>query len=85
MVAIAHKSQLINIDAIIAGATGRRYANSGRILLTINTVAINRRTRKKILILKYVAGEFAANEVAYITTPVKTGYSTLLSALAYGH
>jgi hypothetical protein len=39
-------------EAIIAGATGTRYANSGRIFLTIKTVAINKRIKKKILILK---------------------------------
>jgi hypothetical protein len=52
MVAIAHKSQLINKDATIAGAIGTRYANSGRIFLTTITVAINKRMRKKIFILK---------------------------------
>jgi hypothetical protein len=52
MDAIAQRSQLINRDAIIEGATGTRYANSGRIFLTTITVAINKRMRKKIFILK---------------------------------
>jgi hypothetical protein len=73
---------LINSDAIIAGATGTKYANSGRIFFTIKTVVRKRRSKKNILILKYEAGEFAAKEVRYITTPVSTGYSTLLSVLA---
>ena len=85
MDAIAQRSQLINKDAIIAGATGTRYANSGRIFFTTITVAINRRIRKKILILKYETGELAAKDVAYITMAVTTGYSTLLSSLAKGH
>ncbi len=38
-----------------------------------------------MLILKYEAGEFAPNEVAYITIAVITGYSTLFSSLAKGH
>jgi hypothetical protein len=76
---------LINKDATIAGATGTRYANSGRIFMTTITVAINKRIRKKIFTLKYETGELAAKEVAYITIAVKTGYSTLLSSLANGH
>jgi hypothetical protein len=35
--------------------------------------------------LKYEAGEFATKLVPYITIAVITGYSTLLSLLAYGH
>ena len=69
----------------MAGAIGRRYANSGLIFLTITTVARKRRTRKKILMLKYVAGELAPKLVTYITIAVTTGYSTLFSLLVNGH
>jgi hypothetical protein len=81
IVAIPHKSQLINRDAIIAGAIADKYANSGRIFLTTITVAINNRTKKKIFTLKYEAGDFARKLVVYITIAVMTGYSTLLSSL----
>jgi len=85
MVAIPHKSQLIKREAIIAGAMAERYANSGRIFLTTISVAINNKMRKKMLTLKYEAGDLAAKLVAYITMAVTTGYSTLLSSLEYGH
>jgi hypothetical protein len=85
MVAIPQRSQLINRDAIIAGAIADRYANSGRIFLTTMTVAINNKTRKKMFMLKYETGELARKLVAYITMAVMTGYSTLLSPLEYGH
>ena len=84
IVAIPHKSQLINRDAIIAGAIADRYANSGRIFLTTITVARNNKTKKKMFTLKYEAGDFATKLVPYITIAVMTGYSTLLSSLAYG-
>jgi hypothetical protein len=84
MVAIPHRSQLINREAIIAGAIADRYANSGRIFLTTITVARNNKTKKKMFTLKYEAGDFAAKLVAYITIAVMTGYSTLLSSLANG-
>ena len=76
---------MIKRDAIIAGAMADRYANSGRIFLTTMSVAINNKMRKKILTLKYEAGDLAAKLVAYITMAVTTGYSTLLSSLEYGH
>jgi hypothetical protein len=69
----------------MAGATADRYANSGLIFLTITTVARNNKIKKKILILKYVAGELAPKLVTYITIAVTTGYSTLFSSLVYGH
>jgi hypothetical protein len=34
--------------------------------------------------LKYETGELATKLVAYMTIAVMTGYSTLLSSLAYG-
>ena len=76
---------MIKSDAIIAGAIAERYANSGLIFLTITTVARNNKIRKKILMLKYVAGELAPKLVTYITMAVTTGYSTLFSLLVYGH
>jgi hypothetical protein len=46
---------------------------------------MNKRIKKKMLTLKYEAGELATKLVAYITMAVITGYSTLLSSLEYGH
>ena len=46
---------------------------------------INKRIKKKMLTLKYEAGELAAKLVAYITIAVITGYSTLFSSIANGH
>jgi hypothetical protein len=46
---------------------------------------MNKRIKKKILTLKYDAGELAIKLVAYITMAVITGYSTLFSSLENGH
>ena len=78
MVTTAHMSQLINNEAITAGASGKMYWYCGFIFLTINAEIKNKRIIITALISKKNRCESEAgviNEISQLPKPITGGYS----------
>ena len=78
MVTTAHMSQLINNEAITAGASGNMYWYFGAIFLTINAEIKNRMMIIAVLISKKNRCESEAgviNEISQFPKPITGGYS----------
>ena len=78
MVTTAHMSQLINNEAITAGASGKMYWYCGFIFLTINAEIKNKRIIITALISKKDRCESEAgviNEISQLPKPIMGGYS----------